>query len=107
MRTVTFKTFIDPPTNATYNTADIGIHNRTTVTWRRNSAASGAVAYEIQGRNAATGDWVPFRNWPASTSTATYQHTWQYSGAAMNYIRIRATQGGYHSAWVEAANIGD
>ena len=48
LRSVTFKTLIDPPTTVTYITGTS--QNRiTTVTWSRNDAASGAVGYEARG----------------------------------------------------------
>ena len=105
VRNVTIKTFIDAPVDAKFTTSGSGVTVITTVEWDRNSAASGAVGYQIQGRSSATGGWSTVRTVSPSTA-ADYREQWTYGGASMNYIRIRATQGGYHSAWVAATNQG-
>ena len=100
---MTFKTLIDPPTNVTYITGTS--QNRiTTVAWDRNSAASGAVGYEARGR-AGTGAWTHF--WTiAPTTGADLTFVWTYFGARIDSVEVRATQSGYHSAWVVASLLG-
>ena len=103
LRSVTFKTLIDPPTSVTYITGTS--QNRiTTVAWDRNGAASGAVGYEARGR-AGTGAWAHF--WTiAPTTDADLTFAWTYFGARIDSVEVRATQSGYHSVWVVASLLG-
>ena len=100
---MTFKTLIDPPTTVTYITGTS--QNRiTTVAWDRNGAASGAVGYEARGR-VGTGAWAHF--WTiAPTTSADLTFAWTYFGARIDSVEVRATQSGYHSAWVVASLLG-
>ena len=103
LRSVTFKTLIDPPTSVTYITGT-SPNRITTVAWDRNGAASGAVGYEARGR-AGTGAWAHF--WTiAPTTDADLTFAWTYFGARIDSVEVRATQGGYHSAWVVASLLG-
>ena len=102
VRSVTIKTFIDAPTGFSYTTTTAGTNATTRTQWSRNSAASGSVGYELWGRPTNTGNWVHFRNVaPSTTNNFTPHWTYLVSDGVMNHLRIRATQGGYHSAWVE------
>ena len=103
LRSVTFKTLIDSPTNVTYITGTA--QNRiTTVAWDRNGAASGAVGYEARGR-AGDGAWTHF--WTIAPTTGDdLTFAWTYFGARIDTVQVRATQGGYHSEWVDASLLG-
>ena len=103
LRSVTFKTLIDAPTNVTYT--EVPSQNRiTTVEWNRNGAASGAVGYEARGR---TGDGAWTRFWTIQPTTGTdLTFAWTYFGALIDDVQVRATQGGYHSEWVTASKLG-
>ncbi len=108
IRSVTFNTLIDQPTNVTFSTSSGNPQSTSNVSWRRNSAASGNVGYELEVQAKNSAEWRDWNSWTPS-GTVNFTYSQPYFGAPYKYVRVRAYQdvGGvrFYSNWVVVESV--
>ena len=103
IRSVTFNTLIDTPTNVTFSTSSGNPQSTSNVSWRRNSAATGNVGYELEVQAKDSTEWTDWTS-QSPSEQVNYNYSQPYFGAPYKYVRVRAYKnvGGvtYYSNWV-------